>query len=388
MIDHPESNEFEEQVPPPEGVSFSGVPAAAADGDPGGQGAFDTMHFLPTAAAHDAPVPAPDNSNEQPSVLHAMRYPAHVWTRDEVDAALNIVGSPPPQHKPVRRPPTTLQPQPDPIPYDRELPEDGTPPAPAADTNAVEPVPDHQEVAQVIDRSSAPWQELYNRIEGKTLEEAGFTVVDVRSLGSAAMKPFTIISGVLGARDFDTVEGRIVASLGPYPDESPRVAMARERYAGDPIQGHVRSRKFNGRLLEGQVILLPFDIEIPRQHNGGLRKQFDAMSPQARATIKGVTALYTGILKGVRGTVGRLELPVTYHLRAGTPGSLYTGRRNFGHTVRVIGTSDSREVEAVVRQQNEDSITRAYRSAQFALTHLYSAGSPGGGTVNSKGGHV
>ena len=201
-------------------------------------------------------------------------------------------------------------------------------------------------------------------------------------VGDLHIRPFTIIGGIKKLNDFNTVERAIVHALVP-PDQrfaalftraTPDEAVASEpAIASDRIVNYLRPRKFVGTLLEGQVQLVPFDVERAMAHSPTLNHTMWRQLAKDPTPFPGVGALFTGILRSSTGKLGQLNVEATYFVRRSNPNAANNALH--GRIGRTVGNTEViGGIEEELERRYVESRQRALQVARYAITHTYSGG--------------
>ena len=329
---------------------------------------------------HDTPFLLPSSSAERPETQGEITSPA---PPPEAETAPSW----PPQMPPEQRRrlailATTLPPERLAEIFDAQLIDEPPKTEPEADI-PVEPLPPPK-VLRVVDRPAPPTiEEVRERIKSGTLAEAGFEVVNFSDIEGIFLEPLDIVSGIQTLKQFNDVEQEIVGSLSPIGDQGSAAALAAEKIAQDRILNHVKPGRFAGRILAAQVILLSFDRQRAIQQSPHLRIALEKHDPEHDPPIKGITAIYTGLLQRSVGTVGTLHVESTYHVktaRRGKQNTIY-----FGYMHRTVGQTLIDQMSGTVTEQDLSSIARAELLTKYSLAHVMSGGLPTGGKLKGHG---
>jgi len=229
----------------------------------------------------------------------------------------------------------------------------------------------HPKRHRAVTRPPAPSiDELAQRLQDTPPEEAGFVMVDFNDIEPVFLEPMDIVTGIKNLRDFNKVEEEIVGTLSPFGAFGSGEAMGRERIASDRIQNYLRPANFVGRLINGQVIILPFSIEAAINTNAGNRKALQQYDEERSGPIVGLTAIYSGLLQRSVGKVGQMDLLTTYHVRP--TGVQTNASRHHGVITRSIGKPRTAEMAKRMIQQDHQSIENAYRITANGMRYLSS----------------
>ncbi len=335
------------------------------------------VDYLPGASS---PSPEPASQAEEVTPNPNIRRPGFL-SRHQIDQILDAqLGVSPDAGTTQRRSPSRLTRAVE-VPLDDEK---GRPTKMDAAEEAARKHPKHH---RDITRPEAfpSVEEVGERLQSGTLEEAGFHEIELDEIDPIFLGPMDVITGIKTLHDFNHIEQEIVGSISPAGNMGSAAALAREHFAGDRIENHLRPSKFVGRLLGGQAIVLPFSKKTALQLGTKARQALQKHDDERDPPIEGLTVIYSGILQRSVGKVGVLDVVAAYQVRFGQV--QYT-LGNFGYINRTVSRAHTREMERLMAVQDRQSIARAYNLTAFAMQHPILGGLPGGGKTSSKyGGH-
>lgn len=187
------------------------------------------------------------------------------------------------------------------------------------------------------------------------------------------IKKHEIITDVPTLSAFDVVEKAICAKLRPSGrtgEDLDAVASYEGAIVRNGIANYIRPKRFNGQLLDGQVMLMPFDSRAATSHKPHLEG-----SKTLENVADGFTTLYLGRLKAARiGSIGGFMLEVTYRRMRDNP---YNTTVNL--VKRTVGKPkmDREDIESLLEERDQESSASWRKAKGYALAHLFPGGLPG-----------
>gem|GEM_PF-1994976 len=266
---------------------------------------------------------------------------------------------------------------------------------PDTDTESV-PVP----VAYAVDRPAEPERsQAEPPAETPVPASPELRLLTLADLGSVALEPYQLVEGIGGFKDFRAVEKHVCAELSPNKqDADVNITYARETISGKPIDDYARPKGFNGHLVNGQVIIMPFDSVLAVSQDTRLVSGRGYWGQDFNDRYKGLTVTYAGNLyfPGVAhrtdtAIMPLLTLETTYFIdksaqpyRSGNRADRV--RRTMGKPEVTVGEG-AIQLDNLIQIRNLASRLNALYVQRYNTTHPFHGGSLGGGKVGGKGGH-
>lgn len=207
--------------------------------------------------------------------------------------------------------------------------------------------------------------------------DADWKQVPFGSLRDGSLEPFQVITDIPNISGYKDVEEQVCRSLLLPFIPSEKLDLSREGIMSDRIINHLRPKNFNGSLINGRAIILPFDAERAVEYTGLLKKRL--ASGKLTDDTPGFRVIYSGELTSSRaGTIGTMFQEASYFLDHPLTSASTYKRIGNDYLRRTLNPNiQTNEVAEVMAQELESSQQKAEEVSKFALRHLYGGGSPG-----------
>ncbi len=170
------------------------------------------------------------------------------------------------------------------------------------------------------------------------------------------------VVGIKGMADFNIVEDAICQTLSPMAPKLDRAIEAEPTLMSKRVADHLRPPQFNGTLLNGYAVILPFSAEKTSQIDQTRRKDYEA----GKLTDEriGLHVLFGGDLRKTNRGIAPYRRPASYYQRLPVRGKAPATTNRLARSIQPFSRSEPL-VWGAIPAKPEDECGAASNGSRF-----------------------